>query len=107
MSNVARFLKSHTAANTANDYTPAFTDTNPTGPTPSGSVGIWTPLYFGVHNPSADQDVIIWTVDQQGLTGNGITVHMLKGSTFYARIAKLQVTNPVVLLGTANSQGVV
>ena len=107
MTTAAKNLKAHTSSNTANDYTPAFTDLNPTGPTPNGSVGSWSPLYYGVHNPSADQDVVIWTVDQQGLTGAGITIHMTKGSTFYARIAKLQVTNTVVLLGTSNVPGVI
>ena len=104
---VARYLKSHAASNNANDYTPVFTDNNPSGSILGGSIGSYSPLYFGVHNPSADQDVVIWTVDQQGLGGAGITIHMLKGSTFTARIAKLTVTNPVILLGTTNTPGVV
>lgn len=107
MTSVARYLKSHTVANNANDYTPVYTDNNPSGSILGGSVGSYSPLYYGVHNPSADQDVIIWTVDQQGLAGTGITIHMLKGSTFTARIAKLTVSNPVILLGTTNTLGVI
>ena len=105
MTPTARYLKSHTSGDTATDYTPTFTDGSGFGTT-TGSIGTWSPNYFGVHNPSTAQDVTIWTVEQ-GTSGSGATVHLLKGSTFYARIAKIQVSNTVTLLGTTNTPGIV
>jgi hypothetical protein len=104
MVTVARYLKTHEVADNSTIYTPVFTDTSLHGNV-GGSIGSWTPLFYGVHNPSADQDVVYWTVDQ-GTTGTGVTVHMIKGSTFYARIAKITVSGTVVLLGTANTPGI-
>lgn len=106
MTPIARYLKTHTSSDTATNYTPAFTDGSGFG-SATGSVGTWTPNYFGVHNPSTfAQDVTIWTVDQ-GTSGAGALVHLLEGATFYTRIAKIQVTNDVVLLGTTNTPGVI
>jgi hypothetical protein len=105
MTPTARYLKTHTSSDTSTDYTPTFTDGSGFG-SATGSLGTWTPNYFGVHNPSAAQDVTIWTVEQ-GTSGSGATVHLLKGSTFYARIAKIQVTGNVTLLGTTNTPGIV
>ena len=107
---IARYLTTHAAADNATIYTPTFTDTNPSGAILnngiSGSIGYWSPLYYGVHNYSADQDITIWTVDQ-GTDGAGVTIHLLQGHTINARIAKLTVTNPVALLGTTNMPGVI
>lgn len=105
MTPIARYLKTHTSGNTSTNYTPAFTDGSGFG-SATGSIGTWTPNYFGVHNPSTAQDVTIWTVDQ-GTSGAGAVVHLLKGATFYTRIAKIEVTDDVVLLGTTNTPGVV
>ena len=119
---VAKYLKNHAAANNANDYTPTFTSVNPSGKILTddgmgslipGSVGYYTPNWYGVHNYSADQDITVWTVQQGTVTGPsstplpGVTIHLLQGHTFYAHIAKLTVTNPVVLLGTDKIQGTI
>jgi hypothetical protein len=105
MTPIARYLKTHTSSDNATNYTPTFTDGSGFG-SATGSIGTWTPNYFGVHNPTTAQDVTIWTVDQ-GTSGSGVTVHLLKGSTFYARIAKITVSGNVTLLGTTNTPGVV
>jgi hypothetical protein len=106
MTPIARYLKTHTSSDTSTNYTPAFTDGSGFG-SATGSVGTWTPNYFGVHNPAAfAQDVTIWTVDQ-GTSGSGALVHIAEGATFYARIAKIEVVSDVVLLGTTNTPGVV
>ena len=108
MSNVAQFLKTHTSANNSTDYTPVFTDLSGAGrETPGGSIGSYSPAYFGVHNPSnTGLSITVWTVDQ-GTSGAGATVYLTAGSTFYARIAKLTVSANVTLLGTINTQSLV
>ena len=105
MTPIARYLKTHTSSDTSTNYTPTFTDGSGFG-SATGSIGTWTPNYFGVHNKSTAQDVTLWTVDQ-GTSGAGAEVHILKGATFYARIAKIEVTNDVILLGTTNTPGLV
>ena len=117
---VAKFLKLHEAADNSNDYVPTWTHTNPSGKVVTddgmgnlvpGSVGYYSPNWYGIHNFSVDQDVTIWTVAQGTVTGPsstplpGVTVHIKQGDTFYAHIAKITVTNPVVLLGTDKIQG--
>jgi hypothetical protein len=105
---IAKYLKTHEAADNATDYRPVWTD-GTYNHNALGSVGSYSPLWFGVHNYSGAQDVTIWTIDQ-GLVADdpsstplaGVTVHILQGETFYARIAKIEVSNPVTLLGTAN-----
>jgi hypothetical protein len=103
MTNVAQFLKTHTSANNSTDYTPVFTDlSGPGRETSGGSVGSYSPAYFGVHNPTASaQSITVWTVDQ-GTGGSGVTVYLTAGATFYARIAKLTVSANVTLLGSTN-----
>ena len=99
----AKYLKTHTSANNSTDYTPVFTDASYNN-TPGGSIGSISPSYYGVHNYSANQDVTIWTIDQ-GTSGSGATIRINQGDTFFAHIAKISVTNPVVLLGTTNLPG--
>ena len=106
MQPIAKILKTHGSSNNSTDYTPVFTDLSGHG-SPDGSVGSWSPNYFGVHNPSGTaQSVTVWTVDQ-GTSGTGATVYLTAGSTFYARIAKLTVSSNVTLLGTTNTPGLV
>lgn len=108
---IAKYLKTHEAADNETNYTPTWTDGS-YNHNPNGSIGSMTPLFFGVHNYSAAQDITIWTVDQ-GLVADdpsstpldGVTIHLLKGESFYARIAKIEVTQPVTLLGTTNFPG--
>lgn len=97
---VAKLLKKHTSAMNATDYTPAFVSTaNRENAVNDTGVGHYTPTWFGVHNPSDTAfTVTIWTADQ-GLTGTGVVVRLAAGQTFYAIIAKLTVSNDVVLLG--------
>jgi len=102
---VPKYLKTHTASDNSTDYTPVWTDLT-FNHNVDGSIGSMSPLWFGIHNYSAAQDVTIWTVDQ-GTDGSGVTAHILKGETFYAKIAKITVSNPVTLLGTTNIPGVV
>lgn len=103
---VAKFLQKH--SNDATIYTPAFTDTNPSGAIVNGglpgSIGSYSPAWFGVHNAgAATQDVIVWTV-AQGTEGTGVTVKIPAGGTFYAQIAKLTaaVDGTIILLGASN-----
>jgi hypothetical protein len=103
---VAKFIQKHTSDSTI--YTPVFTDTNPSGAVLNGgipgSVGTYSPSWFGVHNAAAvAQDVTIWTI-AQGTSGTGVTVKILAGETFYAQIAKLTAATDgtIVLLGTTN-----
>ncbi len=103
---VAKFVQKHTDNNTI--YTPVFTDTNPGGAVLNsgipGSVGTYSPSWFGVHNAAAvAQDVTVWTI-AQGTSGTGVTVKILAGQTFYAQIAKLTaaIDGTIVLLGTTN-----
>lgn len=109
---IARYLKNHEAGDNSNEYTPVWTD-GTYNHNPTGSIGSMTPLWYGVHNYSGDQDIVIWTVDQGLVTGPsstplaGVTIHLLQGHTFFAKIAKLTVTDPVVLLGTTNIPGAV
>lgn len=102
---IAKYLKTHEVADNATDYSPIWTD-GTYNHNPAGSIGSMTPLFFGIHNYSEAQDITVWTVEQ-GIDGAGVTIHILKGETFYARIAKLTVSNPVTLLGTTNYPGTV
>lgn len=106
MQPIAKILKTHTTGDNSTDYTPVFTDLSGHGSV-GGSIGSWSPNYFGVHNPTnTGQSVTVWTVDQ-GTSGTGATVYLTGGSTFYARIAKLTVSANVTLLGTTNTPGLV
>jgi hypothetical protein len=100
----AKFLRKHTVTENSTNYTPAFTDLSGFGSS-NGSVGSWTPLYYGVHNYSAAQTISVWTVEQ-GTAGTGVSVYVAQGDTFYANISKLTVgtSGPVTLLGTTNTQ---
>jgi len=103
---IPKFLKTHTSGNTNVNYIPAFTDGSNQN-SPAGSIGTWTPNWFGIHNPSATgQAVTVWTVDQ-GTSGSGSTVFIAGGDTVYVNIAKVQSTSNVTLLGTTNTAGIV
>lgn len=89
-------------------YTPTFTDTNPSGAVVNdsipGSIGVYSPSWFGVHNASeSTQTVTVWTI-AQGTGGTGVTVKIAVGDTFYAQIAKLTAATDgsIVLLGSTN-----
>jgi hypothetical protein len=97
---IPKLLKKHGTANNSTIYTPVFTSTgkrenliNDTG------VGYYTDTWYGIHNPSDTAiTVTVWTVDQ-GTDGNGVTVRINPGDTFYVTIAKLTVSSDVILLG--------
>lgn len=103
---IARYLKTHASGDTGTNYTPVFTDGSFRN-SPTGSVGSWTPNWFGIHNPSGTgQAVTVWTVDQ-GTAGTGGVAYLSAGGTFYTNIAKVQSTSNVTLLGTTNTIGLV
>lgn len=97
---IAKYLKTHGTSNNSTDYSPTFVnqdarDANST----TGGVGYYTPIYFGIHNPSGTaQTVTVWTVTQ-GTSGSGVSVYLAAGATFYATVAKLTVSANVTLLG--------
>jgi hypothetical protein len=110
MTPIARILKTHTDGENSTDYTPVFTDNSGKGrETPLGSIGSYTPSYFGIHNcGTSGQSVTVWTLDQ-GTSGDGAGVYLPAGDTFYTRIAKVEVDSGkvVTLLGTTNTPGLV
>lgn len=110
MTPIARFLKTHVEADNAINYSPVFTDLSGAGRnTPNGSIGSYSPAYFGVHNCGTSAAAItVWTIDQ-GTSGAGASAYLPAGGTFYARIAKVEVdsSTTVTLLGTSNTPGLV
>jgi hypothetical protein len=102
---IPKFLKTHTSSNTAVNYTPTFTDGSGHEDS-NGSIGTWSPNWFGIHNPTgAGQSVTVWTVDQ-GTSGAGSTVYLAAGATEYLNIAKLQSSGNITVLGTTNTAGI-
>ena len=99
-STVPKLLKKHGVANNATIYTPVFTNQSAreVGLNDTG-VGYYTDTWFGIHNPSGTaQTVTVWTVDQ-GTSGDGVTVRINPGETFYSVISKITVSADVILLG--------
>jgi hypothetical protein len=99
---VAKLLKTHTNANNAVDYTPAFVNgsareinVNDTG------VGYYTDTWYGIHNPSGSAISVTVKTADQGTAGTGVTVRINAGETFYAVISNITVGAgvTVVLLG--------
>ena len=87
---VARYITRHTSpGDNTNLYTPTFTDESGHG-TVGGSIGTWSPTYFGVHNPAASGTVTatVWTVDQ-GTSGTGAKIAIDSGQTVYVNVAKI------------------
>lgn len=97
---VAKLLKTHTSSNNSNNYTPTFVSRAGMSQTANDTgVGYYTDTWFGIHNPgSTAQSVTVWTVDQ-GTSGNGVTVRINPGETFYSTISKITVSADVILLG--------
>ena len=98
----AKLLKTHTNANNAVDYTPAFVNgsareinVNDTG------VGYYTDTWYGIHNPSGSAISVTVKTADQGTAGTGVTVRINAGETFYAVISNITVGAgvTVVLLG--------
>ena len=100
---IAKYLTSHQYSSNSNSYVPTWTNTDARQPVvTNGTMGYYTPVYFGIHNPSSSsQTVTVWTI-AQGSTGSGVSVNIPAGGIFYASIAKINVTNgnTVVLLGS-------
>jgi hypothetical protein len=99
---VAKLLKTHTNANNAVDYTPAFVNgsareinVNDTG------VGYYTDTWYGIHNPSGSAISVTVKTADQGTAGAGVLVRINAGETFYAVISNITVGAgvTVVLLG--------
>jgi hypothetical protein len=103
---IPKFLKTHTSSDTTRNYIPVFTDGSGRGDT-YGSIGSWSPNWFGVHNPTASaQSITVWTVDQ-GTSGDGAIIYLTAGETVYVNVAKIQSTGNITVLGTTNTAGLV
>jgi hypothetical protein len=97
---VPKLIKKHGVTNNSTIYTPVFvsksareTNLNDTG------VGYYTDTWYGIHNPGdTAQTVTVWTVEQ-GTDGDGASVKINPGDTFYCVFSKITVAADVVLLG--------
>jgi hypothetical protein len=100
---VAKLLKTHTDANNAVDYTPAFVNGSNRGLNSANDTGIgyYTDTWYGVHNPSGSAISVTVKTADQGTAGAGVTVRINAGETFYAVISTITVGAgvTVVLLG--------
>lgn len=102
---IAKYLKSHAAANNSTSYAPAWVnqDARPADVGSGlGSTGYYSPIYFGIHNPGGTAITVTLFTINQGTSGGGCVVKINAGETFYATIAKVTVSgsDTVVLLGS-------
>jgi hypothetical protein len=99
---VAKILKTHTDSNNSIDYTPVFVNQGARDITANDTgVGYFTDTFFGIHNPSGSAITVTVKTAAQGITGDGVTVRINAGETFYSIISKITVGSEVtvVLLG--------
>lgn len=87
----------HTASQNTVLYSSVFVnqDARSSNPTGESGVGYYTPVFFGLHNPTTSGVLAkVWTPEQGtgGTAGTGgANLYILPGETVYTKIAKVQV----------------